>query len=316
MAVHTEASRSNGSDASGKLFIFGVGYTGLAIAVSAMNRGYTVSGTCTSDSKLQALQNGYGISTFLFDGTEPLSIEGVAAITSCTHVLSTIPPGADGTEPVLLHHARHLQRSTRLQWLGYLSSTGVYGDAGGDWVTEHTPPSPTTLKARARLTAERAWQDSDSRVPARVFRLAGIYGPGRSALDTLVAKDGDMAACAGARDAVTPVSRIHVADIAQARCRGAPAAAPPLLVNLADARPASRHEVFAHAARLLGCAAVPAAADAAYVSARGGGSKRVDGTLLRRMLQARGLQLVYPDYESGLAAVAEERAFRISNLQS
>jgi hypothetical protein len=188
------------------------------------------------------------------------------ALLDATHVLVTIAPMRDerGGDGVLRWHREDLLSMSDLRWLGYLSSTGVYGDFQGAWVTEADAPRPNTPVGEARHRAELEWGALSS-LPLHIFRLAGIYGPGRSAIDTLRKNDNDLQACGVTAGDPSYISRVHVADISQAvglsmlqPQRGG------ALYNLADDRPASRFEVFSHARGLL--TGEPASDEAATVA--------------------------------------------------
>ena len=227
----------------GRLFIFGLGYTGLHVADVAQRCGWQVSGVCRSDGKARELRerqiDAHALGEF-GDGGGTLDLAGRTALAASTHILATIPtiPGTAG-DPVLRLHADTLLAASAagsLCWAGYLSTTGVYGDHAGAWVDELSEArAPPGSGAAARLDAERDWLDlrrrSDGRLKSHVFRLAGIYGPRRSALDTVVraaaassvadsvAIDADSftASVAAAAAAASPpkyVSRVHVDDIA------------------------------------------------------------------------------------------------------
>ncbi|CBJ29367.1 NAD-dependent epimerase/dehydratase [Ectocarpus siliculosus] len=212
---------------------------------------------------------------------EPLSV-----LASATCVLSTVPPALQsGADPVLVAHEAELQwaRSKgNLRWVGYLSSTGVYGDRGGGWVTEEDEPWPAAPRTKARLKAERSWLRLHERdgLPVHVFRLAGIYGPGRSALDAVARHNGDIR-LAGSDDG-TMVSRTHVSDIVGVVEASIELPAPGMVLNVADDLPSTRYE-----------------------ARRGGGNKRVDNERMRALLAASGRSLTFPDYRSGLKAVHE-----------
>src|SRR4029077_14300112 len=176
---------------------------GLEIARHAKAAGWSVAGTCTSDQKAEELR-AQGIEAHRFDGTAALP---ATALDGASHVLCTISPGTTG-DPALRTCSSLLKRA---RWLGYLSTTGVYGDHGGDWVDEDTPPKPGRPRSVERLAAERAWQvvGLEAGTAADIFRLPGIYGPGRSAVDQV------KAGTARRIDKPGQVfSRIHVADIA------------------------------------------------------------------------------------------------------
>ena len=222
------------------------------------------------------------------------------AIASATRILSSIPPGEDGRDSVLDRYGPAIAAS-RAEWIGYLSSTGVYGDMGGAWVDEGSPVG--TGRRAARTVADRAWAaldpPGDSRV--RVFRLPGIYGPGRSVLDRL--RDGR------ARRFDAPAhafSRIHVDDIAGALV--ASLAAPAGTFNIADDQPCPPAEVTAFGAALLGVEPPPLEPlDLASMSPMAAGfwseSRRVANGRAQRVL---GWRPRYPDYRAGLLAVRAE----------
>ncbi len=189
----------------GRLFCFGLGYTAARLATRVAAEGWSVAGTCRDgDSYERLMREGFDIS--LFNRDTPLD-SGILA--DSTHILSSIPPDEIG-DPVIDLLGQDICRLDVLEWVGYLSTTGVYGDAGGDWVDEQSACNPTALRSRRRLAAERAWQALHQTygLPLHVFRLAGIYGPGRSAIDAVRAgrahriyKPGHL------------FSRIHVDDI-------------------------------------------------------------------------------------------------------
>ena len=188
---------------TGRLFIFGLGYCGLEIAKLARAAGWRVAGTCRTSDKADEL-NQRGFEAHLFDGTAALP---AAAFGEATHVLCTIAPGTTG-DPALKTSAGVLREA---RWLGYLSTTGVYGDHGGGWVDEDTPARPAQPRSVERLATERAWQAMGMEAGSAVdiFRLPGIYGPGRSAIDQV------KAGTARRIDKPGQVfSRIHVEDIA------------------------------------------------------------------------------------------------------
>ena len=254
--AHTRCEKGNPKYFRGvmrpKLFIFGLGYVGLELGLEAQRIGWSVSGSVRSAEKAQLISARSGIDAHTFDLDEHysgLDDAGRSALMEATHLVATVPPIADlDRDPLLALHEEELLRSERLQWAGYLSTTSVYGDHGGAWVDETSDTLAASGSAgEIRLRAERAWLDlegaSDGKVATRVFRLAGIYGPGRSALDTVArssaasssppprTKTGTAAAVgAGPSDASPPaaapdvtaaaapnfVSRIHVADISAA----------------------------------------------------------------------------------------------------
>ena len=252
---------------------------------------------------------GFGYTAARFAGAFPGSVTAVRSrpgpgvltlddpalpgvIASATHILSSVPPAADGSDPVLVAHAAAIA-SAPAQWVGYLSSTGVYGDAGGAWVDE-----TSVLRGRrsGRLAADEVWQALHPQ--ARVFRLPGIYGPGRSALDRL--RQGPVARI----DLPGHVfSRIHVDDITGAMLASLTNGAPGIY-NIADDEPAPGEAVTAFAARLLGLEPAPLQSlDAARLSPMGrafyGECRRVANGKMTRDL---GYELRYAEYCSGLTA--------------
>ena len=250
-----------------RLFVFGLGYTARAIA--ARLDGWSVEATGRDG----------GIA---FDDDD--SVRG--ALAGATHVLSSVPPG-EGDDPVLARYGDAL----RQEWLGYLSSTGVYGDTVGAWVDES---SPIGGRRFSRAEADLAWLARG----ARVFRLPGIYGRGRSALDR--AREGT----AHRIDLPGQVfSRVHVDDIAQGVARALDA--PPGAYNLADDLPASAAAVTEEACRLLGCDPPPLRTlDEAGLSPMARGfyaeNRRVANGKAKRVL---GWRPRYPTYREGLRAL-------------
>jgi nucleoside-diphosphate-sugar epimerase len=256
------------------LFIFGMGYTAHVLAASLRAQGWQVHGTGRAGD-------------VAFADTDAVA----AAVTAASHVLSSVPPARDGGDPVLESYA-HLLRGNAARWLGYLSATGVYGDTGGAWVDESAAIGAGRRTARAE--ADLAWQA----LGARVLRLPGIYGPGRSALDRV--RDG----AANRIDLADQVfSRVHVADIAAgviAAFDGAPG-----VYNLADDLPCSQNLVIEEAARLLGVEPPPLKSlEEAQLSPMALGfyseNRRIANGKAKREL---GWRPRYPSYREGLRAL-------------
>ncbi|MSP67916.1 MAG: SDR family oxidoreductase [Alphaproteobacteria bacterium] len=282
-----------------RLFCFGLGYSALAFARSVSALGWRMAGTCREEAKRGPLI-GEGIDVTLFTGRAPLA-DAAATLAPTTHLLISIPPDQEG-DPVLRTHAALIARLPRLLWVGYLSTTGVYGDHGGAWVDESSPRAPTSDRARHRVAAEDAWLDLHQRhgTPVHLFRLAGIYGPGRSALDAVRAGRAQRIAKPG-----QVFSRIHVEDIAQMLLASTARPNPGAAYNLADDAPAPPAEVIAHACQLLGVAPpplIPFAAAALSPMARSfyADNKRVSNQRIKREL---GVRLIHPSYREGLAAL-------------
>ncbi len=283
-----------------RLFIFGLGYSALALARRLKARGWRVAGTVRSEEKREALEK-ESIATFLFDGTQPMP-DFAAALAGTTHLLHSIPPGAEG-DLLLRHHAVDLAALSGVRWAGYLSTTGVYGDRGGEWVDERSGLHPSGVRGRARVAAEQAWLDlTRVGLPAHVFRLAGIYGPGRSALDTV--RDGR------AKRVVKPgqvFSRIHVDDIASVLEASMSRANPGAVYNVCDDDAAPPQDVIAYACALLGREPPPeipfseaSAAMSEMARSFYADSKRVANRRIKDELEVR---LAYPDYRAGLKAL-------------
>ncbi|BBK29456.1 nucleoside-diphosphate-sugar epimerase [Stella humosa] len=285
---------------SPRLFCFGLGYVGLAVARDRLAAGWRVAGTARDPGRL-ARAAAAGIEVHRFAGDAPLD---PAVLAGTTHLISTAAP--DGArDPVLAALAPAIRALPGLQWVGYLSSTGVYGDRGGGWVDEDVAPQPSGPRGRHRLQAEEAWRDlwRHHGSPVHVFRLAGIYGPGRSAIDQMRA--------GAARRIVKPgqfFSRIHRDDIVAVLRASMAAPRPGSVYNLADDLPAAPDEVVAYAAGLLGVDPPPAEpyAEAEATMSPMARSFYADNRRIsnRRIRQDLGVALAYPTYREGLSAIA------------
>ncbi len=276
---------------SRRFFLFGLGFSGKAIARALLDAGWSVAATTRSGEAAACP----GVEVFPFDRDHPLP---EAALDGVDAVLSSVPPDERG-DPVLDAVGKAIAVRTP-GWVGYLSTTGIYGDHGGGWVDEDSPVAPTLDRSRRRAAAERVWLNSG--LPVHVFRLAGIYGPGRSAIETVRAGQ--------ARRIVKPgqvFSRIHVDDIAQAVLASLARPRPGAIYNLCDDDAAPPQDVILHACRLLGVEPPPeiqwAEAEASLSPmARSfyADNKRVSNA---RMKAELGVTLNYPSYREGLAAI-------------
>ena len=286
--------------APGVLLSIGHGYVSQRLAAVLRAVGWRVIATSRDPDAAAAFADA-GVEGRVFPGA-PLD----DALDAATHVLSSVPP-RDGADPVLSAAGEAVAGSRHLRWVGYLSTTGVYGDHAGGWVDEDTPTDPGNPRARARVAAEAAWRATCDRagLDLHVFRLAGIYGPGRSALNALRAGT--------ARRIVKPgqvFSRIHVDDIASALFASMQRPDPGGAVyNLADDLPASPQDVVAEAARLLGITPPPevpieAAALSPMAAEFYAECKRVCNARIKARL---GWRPAYPDYRDGLAAILAAR---------
>ena len=281
-----------GGGMTGTLLCFGYGYCAAALARRLLAKGWTIRGTTRNPDRL-ATMRAQGVEPFLFDRNRPLP---AAAFDGAGHALTSIAPDEAG-DPVLDLHAADL-RGTR--WCGYLGTTAVYGNHDGGWVDETTPLQPSIARADRRVLAEAAWLGSG--LPAHVFRLAGIYGPGRNPLVNLERGT--------ARRIVKPgqvFSRIHVEDIAATLEASMARPRPGAVYNVCDDEPAPPQDVVAFAARLLGVepppelpydtAELPPMARSFYRD-----NRRVRNGLIKREL---GVHLAYPTYREGLRALAD-----------
>ncbi len=287
------------------LLCFGLGYTACALAAHLREEGWIVRGTTRDPDKAKALAN-QGIQVLVLPNAEESPLPD-GALHGVTHLLSSVPPDQAG-DPVLHRHGAAINdHAATLQWTGYLSTTGVYGDRQGGWVDENTPCTPTLDRAKRRVAAEQAWREfgRSSARPVHLFRLAGIYGPGRNALATVHA--------GRARRIVKPgqvFSRIHVDDIV--RILGASSARPRAgaIYNVCGDEAAPPQDVIAHACELLDLPTPPEIPfDDAEMSAMArsfyADNKRVRNDLIKREL---GLDLQYPTYREGLRALLGEEA--------
>jgi nucleoside-diphosphate-sugar epimerase len=296
--------RAHSADRSPHLFCFGLGYSALVLARRLAASGWMVTGTCRSTDKQARLREA-GFSAVLFDRDRPVDS---AALNGITHLLVSVPPAAAG-DPVLAMHGHDIAALPALPWLGYLSTTGVYGDRGGGWVDETAALLPTGERGRRRLAAESGWRElwRSHGVPVHIFRLAAIYGPGRSAFDAL------RAGTAKRIDKPGQVfSRIHVVDLANVLIASIERPRPGAVYNVCDDDPAPPAEVVAYAAELLGVdppPLVPLNAAGLSPMARSfyDDNKRVANRLIKTEL---GVALRYADYRAGLAAILVEEACR------
>lgn len=275
------------------LLSLGHGYSARALAHRLVPQGWRVIGTTRSQAKAEA---------FVAEGVEPVIWPGdlAEALATATHILCSAAPDAKG-DPFL--QACPGIAEAKAGWVGYLSTTGVYGDHDGGWVDEATPLTPQSDRGRQRVLAEGQWQATG--LPLHIFRLAGIYGPGRGPFEKV--RDGT------ARRIIKPgqvFSRIHVDDIAQVLAASIARPNPGAAYNVCDDNPCPPEEVIAHAARLLGLPDPPAVAfeevePTMTPMAKGfySESKRVRNDRIKDEL---GVRLLYPDYPAGLAALLAE----------
>ncbi|MGH6832428.1 MAG: SDR family oxidoreductase [Methyloceanibacter sp.] len=286
-----------------RLFAFGLGFSAQALVARLAAKGWQIAGTARDVGKIgQLASRGYEIAQYSGEaGNSALP----TALRGTTHLLHSIPPGPDA-DPVLEHYREEIAKLSSLEWVGYLSTVGVYGDQRGCWVDETTEPRPNSARTEARVEAEQAWLEfgAESGVPVQIFRLAGIYGPGRSVFDKLrsgtarrVKKDGQV------------FSRIHVEDIASVLEASIARPRPGAIYNVADDEPAAPGEVVAYAAELIGVEPPPEVAfDEADLTPMARsfyeGSRRIANQRIKSEL---GVKLRYPTYREGLASLLEGR---------
>lgn len=275
------------------LLSIGHGYSAQELAKILLPQGWRIIGTTRSAEKAEALR-ATGIEAVIWPG-EPLPLSEV------THLLTSVAPDDDGDPVLRAHGAEIAAAAPHLEWAGYLSTVGVYGDHGGEWVDENTALTPATKRGQARVLAEGEWQAVPGLNP-HIFRLAGIYGPGRGPFAKVRAGT--------ARRIVKPgqvFSRIHVADIARVLAASIARPNPGRIYNVCDDEPAPPEDVLSLAAAMLNLPEPPMVPyDEAAMSPMARSfyaeSKRCRND---RIKQELGVSLLYPDYRAGLAALLQ-----------
>jgi hypothetical protein len=293
-----------------KLFCFGYGYTSDYLGYELMQRGWTVAGTTRDREKRTDLRK-RGVQAHIFDYEHPLA-DPRLILEGTTHLLISTPPDDDG-DPAFIMHADDIIDIPSLEWIGYLSTTGVYGDRGGQWIDEQAELTPSSRRGSRRVRAEEQWLSllKDHGLPVHIFRLAGIYGPGRSALDSVRA--------GVARRINKPghaFGRIHVEDIAQTLMASFERPNPGTIYNVVDDVPAPSHEVIAAACELLGRPAPPLVdfedANLAPITR----SFYMDNRRVKndRIKTELGVHLKYPDFASGLRGCQEAEEHAVTHI--
>lgn len=275
------------------LLSFGHGYSARALSRILLPQDWRIIGTTRSEDKASRLMN-EGIEPRLWPGADM-----IPALNAATHVLISAAPDEAGDPVLAALHDEITKRADQFEWVGYLSTTGVYGDHQGDWVDEDTPLTPATKRGIARVKAEAAWADIPN-LPLHIFRLAGIYGPGRGPFSKVrngtarrIIKEGQV------------FSRTHVVDIARIVAASINKPNPGAAYNVCDNDPAPPEDVIAYAAELLGLP-IPEAIDFETAEmtpmARSfyAESKKVRNDRIKSELE---VELLYPDYRSGLKAL-------------
>ncbi len=287
----------------GKLFCFGLGYTGSALARYLSACGWQVDGSIRSPENNSPWTRSEA-TAHIFNGEEPCR-EASESIRSADYVLSCIRPTEKG-DPVLNHHAQDLIDNRNLKWAGYLSTTGVYGDHAEAEVDESSPLNPGNERNRRRATAEREWLKlwEEHSLPVHIFRLVGIYGPGRGTLEKLKQGTAQRIDCPGAK-----FSHIHVDDAVQVIARSMQSPNPGAIYNVCDDAPVSQRESVEHACDILNIPYPPlvrledsglSELGRSFYSDR----KRVQN---RRIKEELGVKLKFPNYREGLAALTGQR---------
>jgi len=293
LVIAAHAGHFGGMDKT--LLSLGHGYSARALAARLLPQGWRIIGTTRSREKLDEIA-ATGVEPMLWPGSDLSSL-----LQEVPNLLVSAGPGPEG-DPVLLDLQDEITAAApHLRWVGYLSTTGVYGDHGGDWVDETAPLTPSTRRGAARVQAEAAWGAIPG-LPLHIFRLAGIYGPGRGPFAKVRKGTARRIIKAG-----QVFSRIHVEDIAQALDLSLAKPQPGAIYNLCDDDPAPPQDVIGHAAALLGLPLPPAVDfDKAEMTPMARSfyaeSKKVRNDHAKAAL---GWQPIYPDYRSGLAALLE-----------
>jgi nucleoside-diphosphate-sugar epimerase len=282
-----------------RLFCFGLGYSALRVARRVAAEGWRVAGTVRTQEGAEAIA-AQGYDAIVFDGSKP-NPHVNEVLRSATHVLISAPPDANG-DPVLRHHAEDLSHAQSLSWIGYLSTLGVYGDSRGAWIDETAATDAKSVRGRRRIAAEEQWLalGKQRSVRTHIFRLAGIYGPGRSAIDRL--REGT------AHRIVKPgqvFNRIHVDDIAEAVRVAMSNRSIHEIYNVTDDEPAPPQDVIVYAAELLHMPPPPEIAFEDAELSPMAASFYADNRRVRnaRLRQELGVALQFPTYREGLRAI-------------
>ena len=281
------------------LFVFGLGFTGRRFAERERSRFATVRATVTEPARAESLASETGFAMRAF-GPETDDPRIAADLADTDMLLVSAPPGRDG-DTVLARHGDAI-RESRIRWIGYLSTIGVYGDHQGAWIDEDTPPTPKSARSRERVAAEQAWLSlgAETGKAVQVFRLSGIYGPGRNPI--VKVRDGKAQRIVKAGQVF---NRIHVDDIAATLAASLDRPRAGAIYNVTDDEPAAPQVVTEYAARIAGLPVPPEidfeTADLSPMARSFyGENKRVRNRLIREEL---GVALAYPTYREGLAAL-------------
>lgn len=283
------------------LFIFGLGYVGQHLGRALMAEGWCVKGTIRTANHAQRLiQQGFEV--YVWDGIIPLPLQALEGV---THILVTIPPDEKGD--IVLRHFDFSNIS--IKWVGYLSATSVYGDHQGAWVTEDSPLKPISSRGHQRLLAETQWLEKrfEKRArnpifPIHLFRLSGIYGPGRSVLEAIRSKSAKRIDKPEIDKPGHVFSRIHIEDIVSVLKAAIANPQPGEVYNLADDEPAATADLIAYGCELLGMDVPPLIPFDEMILSPSlkefyAEHKRVCNRKIKEFL---GVRLIYPTYREGL----------------
>jgi hypothetical protein len=294
-----------------QLFCFGYGYSCDYLGHELVRQGgWKISGT-TRDPEKRAILNDRGIQAHIFDLNMPLADPSI--LKGTTHLLISTPPDDEG-DPVFLEHAQDILNIPTLQWVGYLSTIGVYGDRQGEWIDESAEIRPSSKRGSRRAKAEEQWYSlfESHKLPVHFFRLAGIYGPGRSALDSIRAGI--------ARRINKPghaFNRIHVEDVVQVLIASMEKPNPGSAYNLSDDQAAPSHEVIEYACGLIGRPVPPLLPFdqtdmSPMVLSFYKDNKRIINDRIKNEL---GVNLRYKNYKEGLKACLDAEEYALSVLK-
>ena len=292
-----------------KLFIFGYGFSAKAIARDLKGQCEWIAGTSRSVEKCAAMEAD-GLRAFVFDGVNPNAAIS-EMVKEASHILLSIAPDAKG-DPALLCFGDDIGSNKELAWLGYLSTVGVYGNHDGAWVTEESECHPVSRRSVQRVAAEKAWQAfaKESDVPLGIYRLAGIYGPGRNQMIKLAA-----GTCRAINKPGQVFNRIHVDDIGLALSKAA-GLAHEGIVNVCDDAPAPPQEVIAYCADLMGLEPlVEIPFEEADMTPMGrsfyGENKRCNNEKLHTLI---GGDMIYPTYRHAFDHMWEQEIWQGKKL--
>jgi len=288
-----------------RVFVFGLGYVGLSFALAMRDAGWKVEGTCRTEKRRQELIRS-GLEVSVFDGEKRLA-EISQRIVLADAILSSVPPTTAG-DPVLNIFGADICGKAGGSWLGYLSTTGVYGDWDGKEVDESSELRATSDRGLRRIAAEKTWLRLTTRksLPVHIFRLAGIYGPGRNILDKIRAGTATRVQKSG-----HVFSRIHVDDIVSTLAASILRPRAGATYNVCDNEPCSQPQIIEHGCQLLGQRLPPLIDFEARVKEMSPlarsfwkDRRRVSNRLIREELM---VDLRFPTYREGLASLVESR---------